>query len=59
MIIVPYGGEQLTHEEIIEWCSDKMVIFKWPQTAVVADELPLSSVEKVMLTQVKEKYGHP
>ena len=59
VIIVPYEGEQLTHEEIIEWYSDKMVIFKRPKTVVFADELPLSPGGKVMLAQVKEKYGHP
>ena len=50
-------GEEATEEEIIDWCRDKMTGFKRPKSVVFADSLPLNPVEKVMRSQVKEKYG--
>ena len=50
-------GETATEKEIIDFCRDKMTGFKRPKSVVFADSLPLNPVEKVMRSQVKEKYG--
>jgi len=47
-------GETATEEEIIEWCKDKMAGYKRPKTVQFRDELPLSTVGKVLRRVIKE-----
>ena len=53
--LVLNDGETATEEEIIEWCKDKMAGYKRPKTVQFRDELPLSTVGKVLRRVIKEK----
>jgi long-chain acyl-CoA synthetase len=47
-------GETATEEEIIEWCRDRMAGYKRPRKVEFRDDLPLSTVGKVLRRVIKE-----
>jgi len=52
--LVLKDGETATEEEIIEWCKDKMAGYKRPRKVEFRDELPLSTIGKVLRRVIKE-----
>lgn len=48
-------GETATEEEIIEWCRDRMAGYKRPKKVEFRDDLPLSTVGKVLRRVIKEE----
>ncbi len=48
-------GETATEEEIIEWCRDRMAGYKRPRKVEFRDDLPLSTVGKVLRRVIKEE----
>jgi long-chain acyl-CoA synthetase len=52
--LVLKDGETATEEEIIEWCRDKMAGYKRPRKVEFREELPLSTVGKVLRRVIKE-----
>lgn len=53
--LVLKDGETATEEEIIEWCRDRMVGYKRPRKVEFRDDLPLSTVGKVLRRVIKEE----
>jgi len=62
-VVIPKGGlvpgEDITEEEIIEFCKDKMAGFKRPRSVVFAIEFPISPVGKVLRAKIHEEFGNP
>ncbi|MFX0121599.1 MAG: long-chain fatty acid--CoA ligase [Promethearchaeota archaeon] len=48
-------GETATEEEIIEWCRDRMAGYKRPKKVEFRDDLPLSTIGKVLRRVIKEE----
>jgi long-chain acyl-CoA synthetase len=51
--LVLRDGETATEEEIIEWCKDRMAGYKRPRKVEFRDELPISTVGKVLRRVIK------
>ena len=58
-ILVLKKGEKATAEEITEYCREKLASFKRPRSIVFIDELPRSSLGKVLKNKLRENYGQP
>lgn len=60
-VIVPREGlipnQDITDEEIIEFCKGRMASYKKPKTVVFAEEFPVSPVGKVLRAKVREMYS--
>lgn len=53
--LVLKDGETATEEEIIEWCRDRMAGYKRPRKVEFRDELPLSTIGKVLRRVIKDE----
>ncbi|MFX1518280.1 MAG: AMP-binding protein [Promethearchaeota archaeon] len=53
--LVLKDGETATEEEIIEWCRDRMAGYKRPRKVEFRDDLPLSTIGKVLRRVIKEE----
>ena len=47
----------LTEDELIRWCRDRMTHFKCPSSVVFVDALPKGGTGKVQKGVLREKYG--
>jgi fatty-acyl-CoA synthase len=56
-VIVLKNGHDASEDEVIAWCKDRMTGFKRPKSVVFTEILPLSPVDKVLRSKVKELYG--
>ncbi|MBW1984908.1 MAG: long-chain fatty acid--CoA ligase, partial [Deltaproteobacteria bacterium] len=52
--ITPKPGENLTEEEVISYCKEKLAAYKVPKIVEFMDELPKSTVGKVLRRQLRE-----
>ena len=52
--IVPRKGETLTEEEVIAFCKEKLAVYKVPKMVEFMDELPKSTVGKVLRRELRE-----
>jgi acyl-CoA synthetase (AMP-forming)/AMP-acid ligase II len=50
-------GEDASEEEIIAFCRERLAGYKTPRAVYFADELPKSTVGKVLRRALKERYG--
>ena len=53
--IVPREGETLTEEEVIVFCKKKLATYKVPKMVEFMDELPKSTVGKVLRRELRER----
>ena len=49
------NGETVTEEEIIAFCRDKMAGYKRPRSVEFRDELPMSTVGKILRRQLRDE----
>jgi acyl-CoA synthetase (AMP-forming)/AMP-acid ligase II len=56
-VVVPMQGEELTEEEIIDWCGARLASYKKPKRVDFTDELPKNAAMKVLKFELREKYG--
>ncbi len=54
--VVPRLGQQLTPDEIINFCKERIADYKIPRQVVICQELPLTPAGKVMKSKLKEDY---
>ena len=52
--IVPKAGENLTKEEVTAYCKEKLAAYKVPKLIEFMDDLPKSTVGKVLRRQLKD-----
>ena len=55
-IVVPKAGVEVTEQEIIDYCRERIASFKKPKTVDVVPELPRNPYGKVLRAALKEKY---
>lgn len=53
--IVPKEGEQLTEEEVLKFCEDKLAPYKRPKIVEFRKELPKSAVGKILRKVLREE----
>ena len=53
--IVPKPGQEVTEDEIKNFCKEKLADYKVPRQVVIRSELPLTPVGKIMKSQLKEE----
>ncbi|BCS96258.1 long-chain-fatty-acid--CoA ligase [Desulfoluna limicola] len=53
--VVLKAGETATEQEMIEFCSDKLAKYKWPVAVEFRDELPKSTVGKILRKDLREE----
>jgi long-chain acyl-CoA synthetase len=58
-VIVPQGGTELTPEEVIAFCQDRLAAYKVPRLVEFRGELPKSTVGKILRRQLREAPGTP
>ncbi len=50
-------GEELTEEELIEWCKGKIGKFKIPKQVVFTDALPRTPTGKILKRVLRDEYN--
>jgi acyl-CoA synthetase (AMP-forming)/AMP-acid ligase II len=56
-VVVCKPGEQLTVQEVIEYCKLHLASYKKPRSVDFVDSLPRSSIGKVLKRALREQYG--
>jgi len=54
VFIAPREGEILTEEDVIAFCKKKLAAYKVPKMVEFMDELPKSTVGKVLRRELRE-----
>lgn len=54
--IVPKTGAQLTRDEVIEFCRQRVAGYKKPKSVFFVESLPRNAVGKVVRTELKERF---
>ncbi|MBX6396427.1 MAG: AMP-binding protein, partial [Alicyclobacillaceae bacterium] len=57
-IVVPKAGVQVTEEEILAFCKERLSKFKAPKFVVLTDALPKNPSGKILKRQLREMYRH-
>jgi acyl-CoA synthetase (AMP-forming)/AMP-acid ligase II len=56
-VVVPKPGEDLSKEEVIDWCSARLAGYKKPKHVDFIDALPRNAAMKVLKVDLRDKYG--
>ncbi len=56
-VVVVKSGENLTQEEIINYCQGKLARYKIPKSVVFANSLPRTAAGKVLKRQLSKEYA--
>jgi len=56
-VVVCKPGEQLTEQEVIEYCKQHLASYKKPRSVDFVDSLPRNAIGKVLKRVLKEQYG--
>ncbi len=56
-VVVPREGENLTEEDVIDWCGGRLASYKKPRRVEFIDELPRNASMKVLKYELRERYG--
>ncbi|MBU4240719.1 MAG: fatty acid--CoA ligase, partial [Actinobacteria bacterium] len=55
-LVVVKEGEELTEEEIIEFCGDKLARYKTPRKVIFVPELPRTPTGKILKKELRAQY---
>lgn len=55
-LVVASSGEELTEEEIIEFCGGKLARFKTPKKVIFVEELPRTPTGKILKKELRSQY---
>ncbi len=56
-IVVVTPGEELTEEELIDWCQDQMGKFKIPKSVVITEAIPRTPIGKILKKDLREQFN--
>jgi fatty-acyl-CoA synthase len=56
-VVVCKQGEEMTAEEVVEYCKENLASYKKPKSVDFVDSLPRNPAGKVLKRVLKEKYG--
>ncbi|MFX1294110.1 MAG: class I adenylate-forming enzyme family protein [Promethearchaeota archaeon] len=52
-------GKDITSQEIIDFCKDRMAGYKKPRSVIFTDSFPISPVGKILRVKIRNKYSKP
>ena len=55
--VVVRGGEEITEDELIQYCHERLAGYKRPRSVIFIDELPRNVMGKVMKRDLRDQYG--
>ncbi len=58
-VVVTRSGQEVTGDELIEYCHQRLASYKRPESVVFISELPRNPMGKVVKRQLRESYGQP
>jgi acyl-CoA synthetase (AMP-forming)/AMP-acid ligase II len=58
-VVIKEDGKDVSAQEIMDYCKDKMAGYKKPRSVVFAESFPISPVGKVLRQKIRDKYGKP
>ena len=58
-VVVLKGGQQVTEQELIEYCHQRLASFKRPESVVFIAELPRNPLGKVLKRVLREEHAQP
>jgi fatty-acyl-CoA synthase len=56
-LVVVKEGQELTEEEVIGFCQDRLARFKIPKSVLFVDALPRTAAGKVLKRELRKQYG--
>jgi acyl-CoA synthetase (AMP-forming)/AMP-acid ligase II len=56
-VVVPKPGVELTEQEVIDWCAERLAGYKKPKHVDLVEALPRNAAMKVLKTELRERYG--
>ncbi len=57
--VVPHGNVNITQQELVQFAKEHLAHYKVPRRIDIVNELPLSSVGKVLRRKLKERDDKP
>jgi long-chain acyl-CoA synthetase len=59
-VVVKRKGKEVSEEELIEFCKNRLASYKKPKSVEFVEGLPISPTGKVLKKELREKYweGH-
>ncbi len=58
-VVVAKEGSQVTEEELIQYCHERLASFKRPESVVFISELPRNPLGKVLKRVLREQHNDP
>ncbi|MFP3981873.1 MAG: class I adenylate-forming enzyme family protein [Desulfobacterales bacterium] len=56
-VVVPRQGEQISEEELVEWCRGRIARFKIPKKVVIAEEIPRTPTGKILKRVLRDTFN--
>ena len=56
-VVVLKPGEELSEEDVVDWCSQNLASYKKPRRVDFIEALPRNAAMKVLKYELREKYG--
>ena len=56
-VVVIKAGQELTEQEVIDFCQDKLARYKIPKSVVFIDALPRTAAGKVLKRELRQQWG--
>ena len=50
--VIPNPGAQVTGEELVAWCRERMAAYKYPRIVEIVDSLPMTATGKILKRQL-------
>ena len=58
-VVVLRAGCELTEQDVLAHCADKLAGYKKPKSASIAESLPMTATGKVRKRDLREQFGIP
>ncbi len=55
--VVPKPGAQVTEDEIIEWCKERLAAYKYPRHLELRESLPMTATGKILKRELKAEHA--
>ncbi len=56
-LVVVRADDDLTRDDLLTWCRERLTGYKVPRSVVFVDALPKSTIGKILRREVRERYG--
>ncbi|TWG27101.1 long-chain acyl-CoA synthetase [Micromonospora palomenae] len=53
--VIRQPGSQLTEDELVDWCRERMATYKYPRLVEFRDDLPMTSTGKILKRRLRDE----